>query len=717
MRVEGCSKTSATLRPSSARDACGSAFSAQRAVEQRRQLARGELGAGEEVPRQARPVYPDAAARARLSPCHTERSPVPLFPARRGPARALSRPRPTSASSRASTPPTRAATGRCFARARGPDRGRQARRRRRARGRRRDPGDIFGEVPITLGTVFPVGFRAAEPSRVMRARAARLPRRRLRRRPTSRKEVGRLAAHRMCGPARAAGRSPPTRRRRARSSSATAWTPACTELRRFLDRNQVTFHWLSPDTPGRRGALGRPAARRRATCPTFRVVDGKTVIRPRHRRVAELLDARHRGRARPTTTRSSSAPGPAGLAAAVYGASEGLRTLVVEREAPGGQAGTSSRIENYLGFPAGRLRRRARQPRAPAGAPPRRRDPRHPLDPAHRRRDTRQVHLDGGDVLRARTIILACGVAWRQLPIDGLRAARGQRRLLRRVAQRGARTSTAQDVHIVGAGNSAGPGGAVLLHARDAASRSSAAAPRSEKSMSRYLIDQLGDARRTSTRASAPRSSACTRRRVARGDRRPRHARRGEVGGSTPAACSSSSAPTPRRAGCRRRSRSTSAASCSRAPTCATPDRWTARPRPLPARDQRAGRLRLRRRPLRPGQARRRRRRRGQHGDRLRAPVPEEAATAAARSSPHPRPDLEPLPRPRAAGGGAAAARRVRPRARRLGVGRRAAAGGAAVVAGPLGRGDAARAARMALTSRNACLPCAGRSAPATPTC
>ena len=60
--------------------------------------------------------------------------------------------------------------------------------------------------------------------------------------------------------------------------------------------------------------------------------------------------------------------GPAGLAAAVYGASEGLRTIVVEREAPGGQAGTSSRIENYLGFPLGRVGRRAVEPGAPAGA-------------------------------------------------------------------------------------------------------------------------------------------------------------------------------------------------------------------------------------------------------------------------------------------------------------------------------------------------------------
>src|SRR5262249_56226434 len=106
--------------------------------------------------------------------------------------------------------------------------------------------------------------------------------------------------------------------------------------------------------------------------------------------------------------------GPAGLAAAVYGASEGLRTLVIEREAPGGQAGTSSSIENYLGFPSGvsgqELANRALQQARRLGAE-------ILVTRAITRIDaeTRQVHLDGGDGLRARTVILARGVAWRQL--------------------------------------------------------------------------------------------------------------------------------------------------------------------------------------------------------------------------------------------------------------------------------------------------------------
>ena len=183
--------------------------------------------------------------------------------------------------------------------------------------------------------------------------------------------------------------------------------------------------------------------------------------------------------------------GPAGLAAAVYGASEGLRTIVVEREAPGGQAGTSSRIENYLGFPSGvsgdELATRALQQAWRLGAEILVTRSITRIDPA-----TRQVHLDGGDVLRARTIILACGVAWRQLAVDGFE------RLAGKGISYGAARSEAPnvhglDVHIVGAGNSAGQ--AALFFANHARSVTILCRGDTlEKSMSRYLIDPI-DAR------------------------------------------------------------------------------------------------------------------------------------------------------------------------------------------------------------------------------
>jgi len=213
----------------------------------------------------------------------------------------------------------------------------------------RHPGDIFGEVPITLGTVFPVGFRAAEKSRVMRvephdyhAVAAVAP--------DVAKEVGRLAGHRIGGLRGLQGiaaEPPPPRA----IVVGHRWDASCTALRHFLDRNQITFRWLQPDTPEAREQWWGPLPADE-DCPSIRVVNGKTVVRPQLRRVAELL-----GLATEPVGAEYDAvivgAGPAGLAAAVYGASEGLRTIVVEREAPGGKAGTSSQIENYLGFPSG----------------------------------------------------------------------------------------------------------------------------------------------------------------------------------------------------------------------------------------------------------------------------------------------------------------------------------------------------------------------------
>ena len=349
----------------------------------------------------------------------------------------------------------------------------------------RHPGDVFGEVPIVLGTVFPVGFRAADPSRVMRiepqdyhAVASVVP--------EVATEVGALAAHRMAGSRglqQIAADPPPPRA----IVVGHRWDASCTDLRRFLDRNQITFTWLTLDSEGAEDQWGG-ALPAEADWPAIRVVDGKTVIRPPLRRVAELLGLGTEPDGAEYDTVIVGA-GPAGLAAAVYGASEGLRTVVVEREAPGGQAGTSARIENYLGFPAGvsgdELASRALQQARRLGAEILVTRSISRIDAA-----TRQLHLDGGDVLRARTIVLACGVAWRQLSIEGFDRLAGKG-----ISYGAARSEAANthglDVHIVGAGNSAGQAALFFsTHARSVTilSRSD----RLEKSMSRYLIDQLG---------------------------------------------------------------------------------------------------------------------------------------------------------------------------------------------------------------------------------
>jgi thioredoxin reductase (NADPH) len=348
----------------------------------------------------------------------------------------------------------------------------------------RHPGDIFGEVPIVLGTLFPVGFRAAERSRMMRLEAADYHAVAAVY-PDVAREVGRLAAHRMGGSRGLSGiaAEPPPPRVLVVGHR---WDASCTELRRFLDRNQVTFRWLTPEIPDAAERWGGPLPAEE-DWPAIRIVDGKTVVRPHHRRLAELLGL---------GTEASSGEydvvvvgaGPSGLAAAVYGASEGLRTIVVEREAPGGQAGTSSRIENYLGFPSGvsgaELASRALQQARRLGA-----------EILVTRSVTRidatrlQVHLDGGDVIRARTIILACGVAWRRLSIDGFDRLAGKG-ISYGAARSEAPNTHGLDVHIVGAGNSAGQ--AALFFATHAKSVTIICRGETlEKSMSRYLIEQI----------------------------------------------------------------------------------------------------------------------------------------------------------------------------------------------------------------------------------
>jgi len=276
------------------------------------------------------------------------------------------------------------------------------------------------------------------------------------------------------------------------------WDASCTELRRFLDRNQVSHKWFTPDATDATdvwdGSL--PAE---ADLPAIQVVGGKTVVRPQLRRLAELLGLGTEANVAEYDTVVVGA-GPAGLAAAVYGASEGLRTIVVEREAPGGQAGTSSRIENYLGFPSGvsgdELASRALQQARRLGAEILVTRSIIRIDAA-----TREVHLDGGDVLRARTIILACGVAWRQVSMDGFDRLAGKG-ISYGAARSEAPSTHGLDVHIVGAGNSAGQAAMFFsTHARSVTIL--CRGDGLEKSMSRYLIDQLAARTNIHTRFGA----------------------------------------------------------------------------------------------------------------------------------------------------------------------------------------------------------------------
>jgi thioredoxin reductase (NADPH) len=264
------------------------------------------------------------------------------------------------------------------------------------------------------------------------------------------------------------------------------WDTHCADLRRFLARNQVTFDWITRDAPDLKlkwpelvSAEGDEAL--------ARLDNGTLMRRPKARELAEALGLQTRPRQLEYDTMIIGG-GPAGLAAAVYGASEGLRTIVVEREAPGGQAGTSTRIENYLGFPSGvsgdELASRALQQARRLGAEilVTRRVTR--MDPG-----TGEVCLDGEEVVRARTIVLATGVSWRRLNLRRFDELIGKG-IYYGAARSEAGSTSGLDVHLIGAGNSAGQ--AALHFANHARTVTLIVRGDSlEKSMSRYLIDQL----------------------------------------------------------------------------------------------------------------------------------------------------------------------------------------------------------------------------------
>ena len=217
------------------------------------------------------------------------------------------------------------------------------------------------------------------------------------------------------------------------------------------------------------------------------MADGTVVTKPTPRDLARLLGLQINPRFAEYDTVIIGG-GPAGLAAAVYGASEGLRTVVIEREAPGGQAGTSSRIENYLGFPSGvsgdELASRALQQARRLGAEILVTRSIERIAPA-----TREVFLDGDEILHARTIILATGVTWRRLNIDGFDRMIGKG-IYYGASRSEAGSTHGLDVHLIGAGNSAGQAALFFSnHARTVTMicRGNAV----EKSMSHYLIEQI----------------------------------------------------------------------------------------------------------------------------------------------------------------------------------------------------------------------------------
>ncbi|MCG8368797.1 MAG: FAD-dependent oxidoreductase [Pseudanabaenales cyanobacterium] len=269
------------------------------------------------------------------------------------------------------------------------------------------------------------------------------------------------------------------------------WSPQSHQIRDFLARNQVPYRWLDIEQDRDAQQLVDFADRGgKAHLPLVLFPDGSRLAKPSNIQVAEKIGLQTQAE-NPFYDLVIVGGGPAGLAAAVYGASEGLRTVMIEREAPGGQAGTSSRIENYLGFPVGLsggdLARRAVTQAKRFGV--------EILTPQEAtgvqiEDNYRIVSLSDGKEISCHALIMALGVSWRRLNVPGVDKFTGAG-VYYGAAQTEAAACTNEDVYVIGGANSAGQ--AAMYFSRYA--RKVIMLVRADslaKSMSQYLIDQIG---------------------------------------------------------------------------------------------------------------------------------------------------------------------------------------------------------------------------------
>jgi len=261
------------------------------------------------------------------------------------------------------------------------------------------------------------------------------------------------------------------------------------DVRDFLARNRVPARWLDVERDSEARELLRVAGVDGDRLPVALLEDGTVLERPTVLELAERLGVA----GRPASDHYDLVVvggGPAGLGAAVYGASEGLRTVMVEREAPGGQAGQSSRIENYLGFPAGLsgsdLARRATTQARRLGAELLTVQDAVALRPEGA---GRLVELSGGGVLSASCVLVASGVSYRQLDVQGFAELTGAG-IYYGAALTEARSCSDQHVVVIGGANSAGQ--AAVYFSKYAARVTMLVRGDSlGRSMSHYLIEQI----------------------------------------------------------------------------------------------------------------------------------------------------------------------------------------------------------------------------------
>ncbi len=268
------------------------------------------------------------------------------------------------------------------------------------------------------------------------------------------------------------------------------WSPRSYEIREFLARNQIPYQWLDvesaePEIRQLVESLGEEAS----SIPLVLFADGTRLATPSNTELATRVGLRMRAEM-PFYDLAIVGGGPAGLAAGVYGASEGLKTIIIEREAPGGQAGLSSRIENYLGFPSGLsggdLARRAVTQAQRFGV-----EIIAPQEVTGLRIEGpyRVLKLADGSEISCHALLIATGVQWRSLDVPGMKQLQGAG-VYYGAGPAEAIACKGEDVYIVGGANSAGQAAmyfskyarrVVMLVRGDSLANS----------MSRYLIDQI----------------------------------------------------------------------------------------------------------------------------------------------------------------------------------------------------------------------------------
>jgi thioredoxin reductase (NADPH) len=267
------------------------------------------------------------------------------------------------------------------------------------------------------------------------------------------------------------------------------WAPASHQVKDFLARNNIPYLWLDPEVSAEAAQLTAASGVTNSQLPCLFFPDGPALPRPGNLEIAARVGLQTVAE-NPLYDLVIVGAGPAGLAAAVYGASEGLRTILVERQAPGGQAGTSSRIENYLGFPGGlsgsELARRAVSQARRFGV-----EILTAQEVVGLTADgpTRTLKLGDGNELNCRALVIATGVSYRQLHAKGIEHLTGAGVYYGSAMSEG-ESVRGEDVYIVGGANSAGQ--AAMYFSRFAKNVTMLVRGKSlSKTMSRYLIDQI----------------------------------------------------------------------------------------------------------------------------------------------------------------------------------------------------------------------------------